>query len=147
MNSELRELYQEIIVDHSKRPRNFHKIAAGRAVEGFNPLCGDRLTVYVVVDDDKIVDVGFVGNGCAISTASASVMTEAIKGKSLAEAHAMFAQFHAMVTTGATPDPALGKLAVFGGVAEFPSRVKCATLPWHTLEAALEGNEDRISTE
>lgn len=147
MNSDLRELYQEIIVDHSKRPRNFHKLPAGRSVEGFNPLCGDRLTVYVVVEDEKIVDVGFVGNGCAISTASASVMTEAIKGKSLAEAHAMFEHFHSMVTTGAAADPGLGKLAVFGGVAEFPSRVKCATLPWHTLEAALEGKDERISTE
>lgn len=148
MNSDLRELYQEIIVDHSKRPRNFHKLDTGRSVEGFNPLCGDRLTVYVTIDDGKVADVAFVGSGCAISTSSASVMTESVKGKPVDEVRAMFAKFHAMVTVGEAGSAAdLGKLAVFAGVAEFPSRVKCATLPWHTLEAALEGKEDKISTE
>lgn len=149
MNSDLRDLYQEIIVDHSKRPRNFHKLDEGRSVEGFNPLCGDRLTLYIDVEDGAVKDVAFQGNGCAISTASASVMTEAIKGKPVGEVHAMFEKFHKLVTTGENGDAAeaLGKLAVFAGVSEFPSRVKCATLAWHTLEAALKGDADRISTE
>ncbi len=149
MNSDLRELYQEIIVDHSKRPRNFHKLEHGRSVEGFNPLCGDRLTVYLDVEDGKVKDVAFVGNGCAISTSSASVMTETVKGMDVDKARALFKRFHTLVTTGEGSDDvdALGKLAVFAGVCEFPSRVKCATLPWHTLEAAFEGSADKISTE
>lgn len=149
MNSDLRELYQEIIVDHSKRPRNFHKLEHGRSVEGFNPLCGDRLTVYLDVEGGKVKDVAFVGNGCAISTSSASVMTETVKGMDVEEARALFKRFHKLVTTGEGSDDAdaLGKLAVFAGVCEFPSRVKCATLPWHTLEAAFEGRDDKISTE
>lgn len=149
MNSDLRELYQEIIVDHSKRPRNFHKLDEGRAVEGFNPLCGDRLTVFLEVENGAVKDVAFEGSGCAISTASASVMTEAVKGRPLAEVHALFERFHKLVTTGenGAASETLGKLAVFAGVSEFPSRVKCATLPWHTLEAALAGEVDKISTE
>lgn len=149
MNSDLRDLYQEIIVDHSKRPRNFHKLDAGRAVEGFNPLCGDRLTLYVDVDTGVVRDVAFEGSGCAISTASASVMTEVIKGKPVEEVHALFATFHKLVTTGENGAAAedLGKLAVFAGVSEFPSRVKCATLAWHTLEAAIKGEVEKISTE
>jgi len=148
VNADLRDLYQEIIVDHSKRPRNFHRLDVGSSVEGFNPLCGDRLTVFVSIDDDKVVDAAFVGNGCAISTASASVMTEAIKGMPVAKVHELFAKFHSMVTSGDEAAAAdVGKLAVFAGVVEFPSRVKCATLAWHTLEAALEGKADKVSTE
>lgn len=149
MNNELRDLYQEIIVDHSKRPRNFRRQdPPANAVEGYNPLCGDRVTVYVTVDGDVVKDVSFQGSGCAISTASASVMTEAIKGKSRAEAKRLFDTFHSLVTKG--PDASsegLGKLSVFSGVSEFPSRVKCAILAWHTLEAALRGELQPISTE
>lgn len=148
MSSDLRDLYQEIIVDHSKRPRNFRALEHGRSVEGFNPLCGDRITVYLDVANDKVDDVAFQGNGCAISTASASVMTESVKGKSTAEVHALFAKFHRLITQGeGADDPELGKLAVFAGVSEFPSRVKCATLPWHTLEAVVKGDVEKISTE
>jgi nitrogen fixation NifU-like protein len=141
VNPELRELYQEVIVDHSKRPRNFRKLPAGNSAEGYNPLCGDRVTVYVDAEGDTVKDVSFEGCGCAISTASASVMTEVVKGKSRAEAKRLFDTFHTMVTRGAQASEArdLGKLSVFAGVSEFPSRVKCAVLAWHTLEAALKG--------
>ena len=148
---ELRELYQEVILDHSKRPRNFRALPAASKAEGFNPLCGDRATVFVDVQDGKVKDASFVGSGCSISTASASMMTEAVKGKSAAEAEALFERFHALIT--APPDqaggehPELGKLAVFAGVCEFPVRVKCASLPWHTLKAALQGAGDTVSTE
>jgi nitrogen fixation NifU-like protein len=151
--SDLRELYQEVILDHHKRPRNFRKLAGdARHVEGYNPLCGDRVTVYVQLEGDRVKDVSFEGSGCAISTASASMMTEALKGKTRPEAEALFHAFHELVTgaPGADPgdvNPALGKLAVFSGVREFPIRVKCATLAWHTFRAALEGKEEPVSTE
>lgn len=149
--SELRDLYQSVIIDHSKRPRNFGEPEHSSArANGFNPLCGDKLTVYLTVDDGIVVDVGFSGSGCAISVASASLMTEAIKGKTVDEAREIFEDFHAMVTSesaaGANPDR-LGKLAVFAGVREFPVRVKCATLAWHTLTSALTGAGDVATTE
>jgi nitrogen fixation protein NifU and related proteins len=143
--SELRDLYQEVILDHSKRPRNFHALpSANRKAEGYNPLCGDRETVYLQVEGDVLKDVAFEGSGCAISTASASMMTESLKGKTKAEADALFQRFHGLITGAsegrAAGAPALGKLEVFSGVREFPVRVKCATLPWHTLKAALDGS-------
>ena len=148
--SELRELYQEFILDHGKNPRNCREPeCANRRGEGYNPLCGDRITLKVeVTEDGVIVDIGFQGNGCAISTAAASTMTEAVMGKSLPEAKLLFERFHRLVTGGEQqPDlDTLGKLAAFGGVAEFPMRVKCATLAWHTLQAALEGDGE-VSTE
>ena len=153
MTSELRELYQEVILDHSKRPRNFEVLpGATHQAEGFNPLCGDKATVYLKVEDDMVKSVTFKGAGCSISTASASMMTESIKGKSREEAEALFARFHALVTRDSAraeteADPALGKLAVFSGVWEFPVRVKCASLPWHTLKAALAGDGHPVSTE
>jgi nitrogen fixation NifU-like protein len=149
--SDLRELYQELIIDHSKRPRNFRVVeGADRKAEGFNPLCGDRVTVYLELDNGRIKNIGFQGKGCAISTASASVMTETLKGKTLAEVEGLFAIFHDLVTGkppagGKTPE--LGKLAVFSGVSEFPARVKCATLAWHTLNAALKDTGETVSTE
>ncbi|MGH7790293.1 MAG: Fe-S cluster assembly sulfur transfer protein SufU [Candidatus Binatia bacterium] len=151
MNDELRDLYQDVIIEHSKRPRNFHALdAADRRAEGFNPLCGDTCTVYLALDGERMKDVAFQGHGCAISTASASVMTETLKGKTRAEAEQLFHVFHDLVTgkraDDADPDE-LGKLAVFAGVGEFPTRVKCATLCWHTARAALDGKEDPISTE
>ncbi len=150
MNSELRDLYQEIIVDHSKRPRNFRRLdPPATSVEGFNPLCGDHVTVYLTVDNDVVKDVSFQGSGCAISTASASVMTESLKGKSTAEAKQLFDSFHELITKGAEAKlgAELGKLSVFSGVSEFPSRVKCAILAWHTMDAALRGESQAISTE
>ena len=132
------DLYQQVIVDHSKRPRNFRLLeGADRKVEGYNPLCGDRVTIYLKMDGDLVKDISFQGAGCAISTASASLLTESLKGKTLAQAEALFESFHDLVT-GLEPDQApLGKLAVFSGVCDYPTRVKCATLPWHTLRAAL----------
>jgi len=150
VNSELRDLYQEVIVDHSKRPRTFRKLASGHSAEGYNPLCGDRVTVYVDAANDIVRDVSFEGCGCAISTASASVMTEVVKGKSRSEARKLFDTFHAMVTKGpqAIEGRDVGKLGVFAGVSEFPSRVKCAVLAWHTFEAALKGEDAvPVSTE
>jgi nitrogen fixation protein NifU and related proteins len=151
VNDELRELYQDVIIEHSKRPRNFHPMDdAARRAEGFNPLCGDTVTVFLDVDGDRVRDVSFQGHGCAISTASASVMTETLKGRTRAEAEQLFQMFHDLVTgqRGDDADPAeLGKLAVFAGVNEFPTRVKCATLCWHTARAALEGKEEPVSTE
>jgi len=149
---DLRDLYQQVIVDHNKSPRNFHAMPdATNKAEGFNPLCGDRLTLYLKLDDAGVIeDVSFEGSGCAISTASASLMTEQMKGRRIEEAAALFREFHAMVTsdTAETLDTkALGKLAVLGGVREFPSRIKCATLCWHTLNAALAGEESSVSTE
>jgi nitrogen fixation NifU-like protein len=149
--SELRDLYQEVILDHYRRPRNFREIEdATRKVDGFNPLCGDRITVFVRMHGDVIQDVAFKGVGCAISTASASLMTEALKGKTLAEAAALFERFHELVTgpVGAEVETAgLGKLAVFSGVREFPARVKCASLAWHAVRAALENGNGSVSTE
>jgi nitrogen fixation NifU-like protein len=147
--ADLRDLYQEVIVDHGRRPRNFGPLpAANRRADGFNPLCGDRLTLYLEVRGDVIADVRFEGVGCAISTASASLMTEALKGKTAAQAEALFAGFHALVTGIALPAAAsLGKLEVLGGVREFPSRIKCATLAWHALEAALHDETQPVSTE
>ena len=150
MNSDLRNLYQEVIVDHSKHPHNFKKIPdANKTGEGFNPLCGDRLQLYLNVNGDKIIDASFEGQGCAISTASASMMTDAIKGKSIKDAFEIFDEFHKLVTIGIEPedDSKLGKLAVFSGVSEFPARVKCASLCWHTLKAALTGSQLPAQTE
>jgi nitrogen fixation protein NifU and related proteins len=149
--SDLRDLYQDVILEHSKTPRNYRELpAANHKAEGFNPLCGDRFTVYVTLDGDAIRDVSFQGSGCAISKASASMMTQSVKGKTTAEAEKIFERFHEMVT-GRAPanqdESELGKLTVFSGVSEFPVRVKCATLAWHTLHAALEGTQDSVSTE
>jgi nitrogen fixation NifU-like protein len=139
--SDLRELYQQLIVDHSKHPRNCRAIdGADSSAEGYNPLCGDRVTLFVKLDGDRVRDISFQGNGCAISTASASLLTEVLRGKTRAEAEALFESFHELVTGGQPKDdsgPPLGKLKVFAGVSEFPVRVKCATLVWHTLKAAL----------
>ncbi|HYM09757.1 MAG TPA: SUF system NifU family Fe-S cluster assembly protein [Bryobacterales bacterium] len=147
--SDLRQLYQEVILDHNKKPRNFHKMEdANRHAEGYNPLCGDKITVYLKLEDGVVKDISFEGSGCAISTASASMMTAALKGKTTAEAEALFEKFHRMLT--GRPDAGgadLGKLAVFSGVCEFPIRVKCATLAWHTVHAALEGAGEPVSTE
>jgi nitrogen fixation NifU-like protein len=147
---ELRDLYQEVILEHSKAPRNYRQPATtNQKAEGFNPLCGDHFTVYLDVEGDSIRDVGFQGSGCAISKASASMMTQAIKGKSKVEVQKLFETFHKLVTTGDANGEKndLGKLAVFSGVSEFPVRVKCATLAWHTLQAALEGKQNTVSTE
>jgi nitrogen fixation protein NifU and related proteins len=147
--SDLRQLYQEVILDHSKSPRNFRLPAgASHSAEGHNPLCGDRQTVALELDDQIIRDIGFQGSGCAISVASASMMTEAVKGRSREEAEKLFATFHAVVTGKEPADiDALDKLAVFAGVAGFPMRVKCATLCWHTLSAALSGTASKVTTE
>ena len=147
--SDLRELYQEVILDHGQRPRNFHALegATGDA-EGFNPLCGDRVHVYVAKDGETIKDVAFTGDGCAISKASASLMTQAVKGRTADEAEHLYEGFHAMITgQGGADADALGKLLVFAGVSGFPVRVKCASLAWHTLRAALTGHHDSVTTE
>jgi nitrogen fixation NifU-like protein len=149
--SELRELYQQVILDHNRKPRNFRTLAsANRTAEGDNPLCGDRITVYLEVADGVIRDVGFQGSGCAISRAAASMMTASVKGKTEGDADALFERLHRMLTgdgQAAAAAQELGKLAVFAGVREFPSRIKCATLPWHTLRAALVGRAETVSTE
>ena len=148
---DLRELYQEVILDHNKRPRNFRvPDPVNRKAEGYNPLCGDKITVFLYVDGDVIKDVGFQGTGCAISKASASMMTDALKGKSLQEADTFFQKFHTMLTAPASSEAeieALGKLAVLSGVREYPMRVKCASLAWHTLKAAMQAEHDVVSTE
>lgn len=146
---DLRELYQELILEHSKAPRNYRELVeATRKAEGYNPLCGDHFTVYVRTSAGLIEDVSFLGSGCAISKASASMMTQSLKGKTTQEAKELFQHFHKTVTGAKNRDSAdLGKLAVFAGVAEFPMRVKCATLAWHTFEAALEGKQEPVSTE
>jgi nitrogen fixation protein NifU and related proteins len=143
--SELSELYQQVILDHNKKPRNFRELeGANRRAEGFNPLCGDQLTVYMLLDEGVVRDLSFVGTGCAISKASASMMTQAVKGRTRAEALALFEEFHRMVT-GELDEEAeenqLGRLKIFAGVRDYPARVKCASLPWHTMHAALEGEE------
>lgn len=150
--SELRDLYQEVILDHSKRPRNFRDMPdATHQADGHNRLCGDKLHVFIKVVDGKIADASFKGMGCAISTASASMMTDALRGKTLDEAKLLYGRFHEVVTTPPTQEPAgleeLGKLGAFSGVREFPVRVKCATLAWHTMQAAVEKTEDAASTE
>jgi len=148
--SELSDLYQEVILEHNKNPRNFREISdADQYADGKNPLCGDALRVYISLDGEMVTDVAFKGSGCAISKASASMMTQAVKGKTKTEAEAIFGEFHAMVTGELdieTDDNDLGKLKIFSGVLEFPARVKCASLSWHTLNAALKG-EDVVSTE
>ena len=146
--SDLRELYQEVIFDHNRSPRNFHEMKdADHFADGHNPLCGDQLTVYLRIEDGKIADASFVGHGCAISTASASLMTEAVKGRSVEEVEALFEDFHALLTDAAPEGRDFGKLEVFSGVREFPARVKCATLAWHTLHNALAGVRDTAKTE
>jgi nitrogen fixation NifU-like protein len=148
--SELTDLYQEVILDHNRRPHNFRVIDdASAKQEGYNPLCGDRLTLYLTLDGDVIKDAAFQGTGCAISKASASLMTDAVKGKTVAEARALFEQFHAMITSDTdTPAADLGKLSVLAGVREFPTRIKCASLAWHTMKAAVAHDTDApVSTE
>jgi nitrogen fixation NifU-like protein len=148
--SDLRELYQQVILDHNKNPRNFHELAhPTRTVDGYNPLCGDHYTIFVEIDGETIKDIGFTGNGCAISKASASVMSSTLKGKTKEEAHQLFDVFHKLVTgePGTLSTAELGRLAAFSGVSEFPARVKCASLPWHTLNSAIEGDKETVSTE
>ena len=151
ISSELRELYQELILDHSQKPRNAHTLPhANHTAEGFNPLCGDKLKLYLEIDKDVIKDIGFEGNGCAIFKASASMMTANVKGKAVSEARALFGEFHKMLSSKEGKqfnEAKLGKLSIFSGVSEFPVRVKCATLPWHTLNAGLEANGKVVSTE
>jgi nitrogen fixation NifU-like protein len=149
-SSDLTDLYQEVVLDHGKRPRNFGRLAdATHKAEGLNPLCGDHFTVFAKVDGDRVDEARFEGSGCAISKASASVMTGAVKGKTRAEIAALFERFHRLVTEGPRPgdEDSLGKLAVFGGVHEYPTRVKCASLAWHALRAALAGEGEPVSTE
>jgi nitrogen fixation NifU-like protein len=149
--AELDSLYQEVILDHAKRPRNFRVLEnADHHADGYNPLCGDKVTIYVRLVDGRIADISFQGSGCAISTASASILTETLKGKTRAEAEALFETFHNLVTgqpVKSADPPALGKLAVFSGVSEFPVRVKCASLAWHTLRSALAGEPTVATTE
>jgi len=148
-DSDLRDLYQEVILDHNRKPRNFGALpGADHTAEGSNPLCGDRVKVFLKMNGDVLEGITFEGAGCAISTASASLMTEALAGKTAVEARALFDQFHELLTVGEAGDPeTLGKLAVFSGVREFPMRVKCATLAWHTLKAALEESDRPVSTD
>ena len=148
MSDDLQDLYQEVILDHNKRPRNFRAIEPGRKAEGYNPLCGDRLTVYLRIEGDRVADVSFEGSGCAISKASASLMTESVKGKTLQEVEQLFERFHSMITRAPDePVDELGKLSVLAGVRQFPIRVKCASLAWHTLRAAADASRDVVSTE
>jgi nitrogen fixation protein NifU and related proteins len=147
MTSDLRDLYQQVILDHNRKPRNFRTLAnPSRAAEGYNPLCGDRLTVEIALEGEVIRDIGFQGSGCAISKASASMMSADLKGKTVTEAEEAFERFRAMLTENG-PDAELGKLGVFAGVREFPSRIKCATLAWHTVRAALAGKAEPVTTE
>jgi nitrogen fixation NifU-like protein len=150
-SDDLYDLYQDLILDHNRRPRNRRALPDhDRAAEGYNPLCGDRVKIYLKVDGDVIRDAAFEGAGCAISTASASLMTETVKGKTLDEARALFDRFHHLLTREADngpDDPTMGKLAAFSGVRKYPARVKCATLAWHTVNAALENRHDVVSTE
>jgi nitrogen fixation NifU-like protein len=151
MDSELRELYQQVILDHNKSPRNFRKLDhATCEAEGYNPLCGDRIDVFILLEDDIVKDISFQGSGCAISKASASLMTHMLKGKTKTEAEELFNKFHDLITGKLGDNPSLedlGKLAVFAGVKEFPARVKCASLAWHTMHSALQKDEKVISTE
>jgi nitrogen fixation NifU-like protein len=154
--SELEELYQDMIMEHNRKPRNFRLLdGADRSAEGFNPFCGDTITIYLALDGDQVADIGFQGSGCAISRASASMLTESVKGKSLAEAERIFDAFHEMLTRGPVDeaehehddDDTLGDLVMLSGVSAFPTRVKCATLSWNTLKAALQGNKEMVRTE
>ena len=152
--SDLHGLYQEVILDHNKKPHNFRTMGeANRRAEGFNRLCGDKVTIFLKMDGEQISDISFQGSGCAISTASASILPDTVKGKTRAEAESLFQTFHDLVTghcggNGKNPKPAaLGKLAVFSGVSEYPARVKCASLAWHTLHNALQGSQELVSTE
>ncbi len=146
--SDLRDLYQQVILDHNRKPRNFRKIAdASRTAEGYNPLCGDRITVYLTVEDGVVKDAAFQGSGCAISKAAASMMTASVIGKPEEEVEALFHRVHAMLTGANGVAAEVGKLTVFAGVREFPSRIKCVTLAWHTLQAALSGAAEPVSTE
>jgi len=148
--ADLRDIYQEVILEHAKSPRNFHALEKPTVkAEGYNPLCGDRCTVYVSLQGDLIEDIGFQGSGCAISRASASMMTQSLKGKTVSEAEDLFHRFVGLTTgqDGHGNHAQFGKLAAFGGVAEFPARVKCATLAWHTLQAALRGDREPVTTE
>ena len=151
VSSELRELYQELILEHSKKPRNFRVLEhANHTAEGFNPLCGDKIKLYLDIEGDKIKDIGFQGSGCAISKASASMMTASIKGKTVTEVEELFSEFHKMLSGEASAklnQTKLGKLSVFSGVSEFPVRVKCATLAWHALRAGMEANGKTVCTE
>jgi nitrogen fixation NifU-like protein len=148
MFDDLNELYQQVILDHSKSPRNFHKLpGANRSAQGHNPLCGDRVTVYLLIDGDVVKDISFEGSGCAISKASASILTTALKGKTKSEVKSLFDRVHEMVTTGNVNAEEIGKLAVFAGVHKFPARVKCAILPWHAVVAAMEGKAEPVTTE
>lgn len=147
MSDDLSDLYQQVILDHCRRPRNFHELpAATCSAQGYNPLCGDQLKLFLVIEGDVVKDIGFVGSGCCISKASASILTTEVKGKTRAEAHALFAKVHQLVTTGSV-DGDVGRLAVFAGVHKFPARVKCAILPWHALVAAVEGKQEPVTTE
>jgi len=146
--SELNDLYQELIIDHSKRPRNFQRLREPKqTAQGYNPLCGDKITLDVKLENGHIGEIGFQGSGCAISTASASLMTESVKGKTLQEADILFEKFHSLITSDKADSSGMGKLAVFSGVREFPARAKCATLAWHTLRAALQERDAPVSTE
>ncbi|MBI4372243.1 MAG: SUF system NifU family Fe-S cluster assembly protein [Candidatus Omnitrophica bacterium] len=155
VSSELRELYQELILEHSKKPRNFRVLEhANHTAEGFNPLCGDKIKLYLEIESDTVKDIGFQGSGCAISKASASMMTASVKGKKIKEVESLFSEFHQMLSGAPNAtvraireSPLLGKLSVFSGVSEFPVRVKCATLAWHTLKAGMESNGKTVSTE
>jgi nitrogen fixation NifU-like protein len=148
MADDLSELYQQVILDHSRRPRHFHVLpAANRTAEGNNPLCGDHYTIYLTVEDGVIRDISFQGSGCAISKASASMMTDELKGKSIADARRYFSLYQAMVTTGKMDEEAMGKLCAFAGVHHFPMRVKCAILPWHAMLAGLDGGTASVTTD
>ena len=151
MENELRELYQQVILDHNKSPRNFRKLeTANHHAEGYNPLCGDRIDIYIKLDNDKIADISFQGSGCAISKASASLMSTMVKGKTIEEAGKLFEKFHHLITGKLNEEvdtEDVGKLAVFAGVREFPSRVKCASLAWHTLNSALKEENKTVTTE
>jgi nitrogen fixation NifU-like protein len=146
VTADLQDLYQEVILDHNRRPRNFRTLEGGRKAEGYNPLCGDRLTVFLRVEDGRITDAAFQGSGCAISKASASLMTEAVKGKTVADADDLFRRVQQMLTSDAAAGE-LGKLAALAGVRQFPVRVKCASLAWHTLHAAAAARDEVVSTE
>jgi len=148
MSDDLTDLYQQVILDHSKSPRNFHKLEhATCTAQGHNPLCGDNYTIYAQMDGDVVKDLSFQGSGCAISKASASILTDTLKGKTKAEVKALFSRVHDMVTTGKVNGGDIGKLAVFAGVHKFPARVKCAILPWHAVVAAVEGKQEPVTTE